>query len=102
MFQTLKQTALIAATLGLLAAASLMAAEQKAVIKVYGMDCQACANGVAGSLKSLKGVKSADVSVKSGQATVTYEDSRVGIEQIKNQIEMSGFSTTPPKKNPKG
>ena len=80
MFQTPKNTALIAATLGLLGAASLIAAEQKAVVKVYGMDCQACANGVAGSLKALKGVKSVDVSVKAGQATVTYEDSQVGIE----------------------
>ena len=44
MFQTPKNTALIAATLGLLGAASLIAAEQKAVVKVYGMDCQACAN----------------------------------------------------------
>lgn len=102
MFQTLKSTALIAATLGLLGTASLIAAEQKAVVKVYGMDCPACANGVAGSLKSLKGVKSADVSVKDGQATVTYDDSQVSLEQVKKRIEMSGFSTTPPKKTPKG
>ena len=101
MFQTLKNIALIAATVGLLGTASLIAAKHKAVIEVYGMDCQACANGVAGSLKSLKGVKSADVSVKAGQATVTYEDSQVGIEQIKKQIELNGFSTTPPKKAPK-
>lgn len=76
----------------------LMAAEQKATIKVYGMTCQMCANGVAGSIKQLKGVKSADVSVKDAQAVVTYDDTQATVAQIKEQIEKSGFSTQPKSK----
>jgi copper chaperone CopZ len=79
-------------------ATPLRAAEQKATIKVYGMTCQMCANGVAGSLKQLKGVKSADVSVKDGQAVVTYDDQQATVAQIEKQIEKSGFSTKPKSK----
>lgn len=73
------------------------AAERTTTIKVYGMDCQKCANGVAGSLKSLKGVKSADVSVEKAQAVVVYEDADVTLDQLKTRIEESGFSTMPKK-----
>jgi copper chaperone CopZ len=73
----------------------LLASEKKATIKVYGMSCPMCANGVAGSLKQLKGVKSADVSVKKAQAVVVYNDKDVTLAQIKQQIEKSGFSTQP-------
>lgn len=73
----------------------LWGAEKKATVKVYGMTCQMCANGVAGSLKQLKGVKSAEVSVKDAQAVVAYDDEQVTVAQIKKQIEKSGFSTEP-------
>ncbi len=49
------------------------------------MDCPKCANGVAGSLKSLKGVKTADVSVEKGQAVVVYEDTEVRPDQLKKR-----------------
>jgi copper chaperone len=81
--------------LGLALSSPMLAAEKKATIKVYGMDCQMCANGVAGSLKSLKGVKSAEVSVKKAQAVVVYDDRQVTLAQIKKQIDKSGFSTEP-------
>jgi copper chaperone CopZ len=71
----------------------LWGAEKKATIRVYGMTCQMCANGVAGSLKELKGVRSAEVSVKDAQAVVVYDDEQVTVAQIKKQIEKSGFST---------
>ena len=73
----------------------LLGAEKKATVKVYGMSCQMCANGVAASLKNLKGVKTADVSVKDAQAIVTYDDQQVSVAEIKRQIEKSGFSTQP-------
>ncbi len=93
-----KSSFLIASILGLALTGPLFAAEQKSVIKVYGMSCQMCANGVAASLKNLKGVKSAKVSVKDAQAVVAYDDKQVTIAQIKQQIEKSGFSTRPKSK----
>lgn len=88
---------LVAVAAALLAVTSLTAAERKTVIPVYGLDCQSCANGLAGSLKSLKGVKAAEVSLKPGQATVTYDDRQIDLAGIKQQIEMNGFSTSPRK-----
>jgi len=96
MMQTGKRI-LLAAAAALLAMASLAAAERKAVVPVYGMDCQSCANGLAGSLKSLHGVKTAEVSLKPGQVTVTFDDSRISLDEIKKQIEINGFSTKPNK-----
>lgn len=81
----------------LLSTVGAFAAERTSDIKVYGMDCPKCANGVAGSLKSLKGVKSAEVSVEKAQATVVYEDTQVTLAQIKKRIEENGFSITPKK-----
>lgn len=91
-------SAMLMGVLALAITAPASAAEKKATIKVYGMSCQICANGVAGSLKQLKGVKSADVSAKDAQAVVTYDDQQASIAQIKKQIDKSGFSTQPKSK----
>ena len=88
----------LALGLGLWLSGPLLAAEQKATIKVYGMTCQMCANGVAASVKNLKGVKSAEVSVKEGEAVIVYDDAQVTVEQIRQQIDKSGFSTKPKSK----
>ncbi len=94
-----KATNILTATcLGLALSSPLPAAEKKATIKVYGMSCQMCANGVAASLRNLKGVKGADVTLKDAQAIVTYDDQQVSVEQIKKQIEKSGFAAEPKSK----
>lgn len=95
---SMKLSTFLALGLGLWLSAPLIAAEQKATIKVYGMSCQMCANGVAASVKNLKGVKSAEVSAKEGEAVVVYDDAQVTVEQIKQQIDKSGFSTKPKSK----
>jgi Cu+-exporting ATPase len=93
-----KMNVFLAWGLGVGLSGSLLAAEQKATIKVYGMTCQMCANGVAGSVNNLKGVKNAEVSVKEGEAVVLYDDAQVTVDQIKRQIDKIGFSTNPKSK----
>ncbi len=95
---SMKVNTFLALGLGLWFSGPLLAAEQKVTIKVYGMSCQMCANGVAASVKNLKGVKSAEVSAKEGEAVVVYDDAQVTVEQIKQQIDKSGFSTRPKSK----
>jgi copper chaperone len=85
---------LVMAVLGL-GALPLHAAQKTATIKVYGMSRPMCANGVAASLKRVKGVQSAEVSVKKAQAVVVYDDQQLTLAEIKKQIEKSGFSTKP-------
>ena len=86
------------AAFALLLGSPVIAAEQKTTIKVYGMSCQICANGVAASLKNLQGVKGAEVSVRDAQTVVVYDDQQVTVAQIEQQIENSGFSTRPKSK----
>ena len=95
---SMKLNTSLALGLGLWLSGPLLATEQKATIKVYGMSCQMCANGVAASVKNLKGVKSAEVRAKEGEAVVVYDDAQVTVEQIKQQIDKSGFSTKPKSK----
>jgi copper chaperone len=85
---------LVMTVLGL-GALPLHATERTATIKVYGMSCPMCAQGVAASLKRLKGVEKAEVSVKKAQAVVVYDDHQVTLAEIKKQIDKSGFSTKP-------
>ena len=97
MLFSLFKKGLLSAALLLLGSLTALAAERTTTIKVYGMDCPSCAKGVAGSLKSLKGVKAAEVSVAKAQAVVVYEDTEVTLDQLKKRIEASGYSTTPKK-----
>lgn len=78
--------------------APLFAAEKTSTIKVYGMVCSMCANGLSQTLQHMKGVKSAKVSLKDADAVVVYDDQQVGLAQIKKQIDQAGFSTEPQSK----
>ena len=50
----------------LMAAAPLHAEYLRIQLRVYGLDCGLCARGVAASVQRLAGVKSVDVSLKTG------------------------------------
>ena len=79
----------------LLFAASAMAKDSKIQIKVSGMTCGACAVSVKKGLEKTKGVKSADVSVVKGLATVSYDDSQVNEQQLRDAINKTGFKAEP-------
>ena len=79
----------------LLFAASAMAKDSTAQIKVSGMTCGACAVSVKRGLEKTKGVKATDVSVEKGQATVVYDDSQVSEQQLRDAINKTGFKAEP-------
>ena len=79
----------------LLFAASAMAKDSTIQIKVSGMTCGACAVSVKRGLEKTKGVKSADVSVEKGLATVSYDDSQVNEQQLRVAISKTGFKAEP-------
>lgn len=94
----MKSFALVACTLLLAGAA--FAKDVTTQIKVSGMTCDACAISVQKSLEKAKGVKRADVSSDKGLATVTYDDSQVNEQQLREAIDRTGFKAEPnqPKK----
>jgi copper chaperone CopZ len=64
-------------------------------IKVSGMTFGSCAVSVKSALTKVKGVKSAEVSVEKGLATVTYEDTQVNEQQLRAAIDKTGFKAEP-------
>ena len=74
-----------------LIAGTAWAKEVTTQIKVNGMTCDACAVSVKATLQHTKGVKSADVSVGKGLATVVYDNSQVNDQQLRDAINKTGF-----------
>ena len=60
-------------------------------LTIVGMSCNHCTASVAGALKRLPGVASAEVSLETRQATVSYDETRLDREQMREAIEAVGF-----------
>ncbi|MBU5438770.1 heavy-metal-associated domain-containing protein [Tissierella sp. MSJ-40] len=64
------------------------------ITKTYQLETLTCPNCMAkieGALKKTKGVKESEVLFNSSRAKVTFEESIVDSEVIKNTIEKLGF-----------
>jgi periplasmic mercuric ion binding protein len=84
--------------LALLLVGTALAADQTAKFKVTGMYCDACQTKIQHALAKTNGVKSANVDLNSGSATVTFDDAKVKPEQIIKIIEKEGYKAELQKK----
>jgi copper chaperone len=75
---------------------ALIAAEQKATINIEGMTCNGCVMSVTNALQKLDGVKAADVRLKPGDATVTYDDAQVKPAAMMDAIAALGYKASMP------
>jgi copper chaperone CopZ len=76
----------------LLAAGSLHAQYERIQLRVYGLDCELCARGVAASVKRLDGVKSVDVRLKDGIVDVVLQpESHFRMSSLRKRIHENGF-----------
>jgi len=60
-------------------------------IMVEGMTCNHCKMAVEGALNKLSGVQQAEVDLAGKKVTVSYNDSEVSFEQMKEAIEKQGY-----------
>ncbi|MGG0937138.1 copper chaperone CopZ [Brevibacillus centrosporus] len=60
-------------------------------LNVQGMSCNHCVNSIEGALGKLEGVQSAKVSLADNQVTVTFDDSVVSLDKVKETIEDQGY-----------
>lgn len=60
-------------------------------LNVQGMSCNHCVNSIEGALGKLEGVQSAKVSLADNQVTVTFEESVVSLDKVKEMIEDQGY-----------
>lgn len=80
-----------------MASGLVFANEVTAQVKVQGMTCGSCVVAVKKALMGTKGVKSADVSLAQGLATIVYDDTQVTEKQVTEAINKSGFKAEPAK-----
>lgn len=60
-------------------------------LMVEGMSCQHCKHNIETVLKQMEGVKKATAYHNEGYVDIDFDDSRVKLEEIVDQIEDLGF-----------
>jgi copper chaperone CopZ len=73
-----------------------MLVAQQIKISVDGMTCSACQSTVKKTIKSLDGVKEAEVSLENKNAFITYYPNLIKPEQIMKAVNDKGFTAGNP------
>lgn len=60
-------------------------------LDVKGMSCNHCVNAIEGALEKVKGVSHSKVDLSAHQVTVSFDDTVVAVETIKETIEDQGY-----------
>jgi len=64
------------------------------VLDLEGMTCASCAMRIEKGLKKVPGVKDVSVNLATEKATVTYDPTQTGIEQMVQKVEAVGYKAT--------
>lgn len=64
---------------------------QSLTLDVRGMTCGHCKMSVEGALNELEGVSNVDVDLATGKVTVTYDESKVTLEEMQEAVEEQGY-----------
>lgn len=67
---------------------------QTATLKVEGMTCESCVNGIGSMLSQLPGVTEYAVNLEAGSAQVSYESPKLTAEQVAQRISRLGFKSS--------
>lgn len=65
---------------------------ETAVLKIEGMTCGHCQKRVADTLKALKGVKSAEVSLEDKTAEVQYIPNKIDVATMAKAVTDAGYT----------
>ncbi|MFB2835949.1 heavy metal translocating P-type ATPase [Floridanema evergladense] len=63
-----------------------------ATLKLRGMSCASCAKNIEDAIRSVPGVKEANVNFGAEQANVIYDAQKTNVESIQNAVEEAGYS----------
>ena len=63
----------------------------KSTIHVQGMSCEHCVKSVTNAIMALPGIGNADVRLKKQTATVKFDESKIGLENIREAIREAGY-----------
>ena len=60
-------------------------------LKLSGLHCEGCANGVRQALRGVSGVRKAKVDLRASQADVEVESDKVNAQDLVRAVEQAGF-----------
>ena len=63
----------------------------KSTLKIQGMTCNHCVMRVAKALKAVPGVQDAQVDLQKGEAVVSYDETKVTMEQLSFAVVEAGY-----------
>jgi P-type Cu+ transporter len=63
-------------------------------LNIQGMTCAGCVRSVEKTLSRVPGVTDASVDLAAGRATVRYDDSRTGVEDLTAAVGRIGFEAS--------
>lgn len=66
----------------------------KKELKVSGMTCGHCRAAVETALKTLDGVNSVDVDLKTGRVLVDYEEGKAAEQELMDAVKNAGYEVT--------
>ena len=64
---------------------------QTTTLDVTGMTCGHCKMSVEGALEQLEGVSKVEVNLNTGEVEVTYDESKVSLDKMKEAVEDQGY-----------
>lgn len=64
---------------------------QSKTLDVKGMTCGHCKMSVEGALKELEGVSTVEVDLTAGHVKVSYDESKVTIDSMRDAVEEQGY-----------
>lgn len=70
---------------------------KKIILGISGLHCASCVLPIEKALKSLDGVRSAEVNYATGKAYIVYDPAKTGPERLCQVIERSGYKAEPEK-----
>ena len=60
-------------------------------LKIKGMHCTGCSTRLEKVLNNQDGVEKAKVSLEDAKADITFDENKIGLNEIKEAIEDAGF-----------
>jgi len=60
-------------------------------LRIEGMRCDGCVKSVTRVLSAVPGVRSVDVSLAEGRASIRYDASRADVDALRRAVERAGF-----------
>ena len=67
---------------------------KKVLLKIDGMTCSACSNGLEKFLNKQEGIENASVNLVMANALIGYDEQKIEIKQIENFIKKAGFKSS--------